>query len=83
MNLKLVATIGAIILILALSVGVGVKMMQKSEGYKAESQTFYTFEPHIMFGCSRYDAFRRIEAKPMEVKVVKPIAGNINSNPIK
>lgn len=54
------AAVGA--LILALTVGIGVKMTQKAEGYKAQDdQNFYSFEPHITFGCARYDAFRKIE----------------------
>jgi hypothetical protein len=53
---KIILIIGAVLLFLALSVGVGVKLTQKTEGYKAQDdQTFYSFEPHFFIGgCATY-----------------------------
>lgn len=73
---KIVGYIGAILLILAITVGVGIKMTQKAEGYKANGdQYFYSFEPHWV-GCARYDAFRI----PSEVKIVNQPVSNTTSN---
>jgi hypothetical protein len=42
-------------IILALTIGVGVKLTQKAEGYKAQTQNFHTFEPHSFIGgCYSY-----------------------------
>jgi len=69
---KIIGYIGAILLILALTVGVGVKMTQKAEGYKANEQNFYTFEPHFFAGgCARYEAFRKPDAKVEKESVKK------------
>jgi hypothetical protein len=56
MNLKLILAIGAILFCLALSIGFGVKLAQKAEGYKAnDDQTFNSFEPHFFIGgCATY-----------------------------
>lgn len=70
---KIIAYIGAGLLILALCVGVAVKMVQKAEGYKAETQNFYSFEYHpLIGGCARYDAFKKPEfKKEAPIKEVK------------
>jgi len=51
MNLKLVAMIGAIILIVAVAGGVGWKLTQKSEGYKATGDQ-YNARVEPRFGCA-------------------------------
>jgi len=66
--LKLMGYLGAGLLILALTIGVGVKLASKNEGYKAETQNFYSFDYHPLFGCARYDALR----KPDKVKQIPP-----------
>jgi hypothetical protein len=70
---RIIGYVGAALLILALTVGVGVKMTQKAEGYKANNdQNFYSFEPHFFIGgCARYDAFRKSDAKAEKVEVKK------------
>lgn len=62
---KYIGYIGVGLLILALTVGVGIKMTQKAEGYKANEQNFYTFEPHFVLpGCAHYNAYPKVkEAK--------------------
>lgn len=61
MNLKIIGYTVVVILGLALAIGVGVKLTQKAEGYKAQDdQFFYSFEPHFFIGgCARYDATRQ------------------------
>ena len=67
---KIIGYIGAGLLILALTVGVGIKLTQKAEGYKAEEQNFYSFEPHFFVGgCARYDATRKDDARMVKPKV--------------
>ena len=51
MNLKLIGMIGAIILIVAIAGGVGIKLLQKSEGYKATGDQ-YNMKAEPRFGCS-------------------------------
>jgi hypothetical protein len=55
MNWKIIGYIGAGLLILALTIGIGVKMTQKTEGYKGGN--FFTFEPHMgmIGGCANYN----------------------------
>lgn len=71
MNLKLVAYIVAFLFVLVIVGGVGYKLVQRSEGYKAEKQEFYSFEPHIIGGCAMYKAYQRAE-KPKVKPIVKP-----------
>lgn len=69
---KIIGYVGAALIILALTIGIGVKMTQKAEGYKADEQNFYTFEPHFMFGgCARYDAIRKPDAKVEKKQEIK------------
>ena len=59
MNLKILAYIGAGLLILALTVGLGVKLTQKAEGYKASGNQYFQtneFRPLIGFGCMHIPA---------------------------
>ncbi len=76
MQLKTVAIIGAILLILALSVGVGFKMIQTSESQKAELIDNKTFEPHFFIGgCASYRvmmAQREAKTKPAKKTPGKP-----------
>jgi hypothetical protein len=70
---KIIGIVGAILMILALTVGIGVKMTQKAEGYKANNdQNFYSFEPHFFVGgCARYDTFRKPDKVEKKVEVKK------------
>lgn len=62
--LKVIGYIGAGLLILALTVGIGIKLTQKAEGYRAQEQNFYSFEPHFFVGgCARYEATRKPDDK--------------------
>lgn len=72
MYLKIIGYIGAGLLILVLIGGIGWKIIGKTEGYKAQEQNFYSFEPHFMFGgCARYNVFRKPEVKPTVKPTVK------------
>lgn len=51
MNLKLIGMIGAIILIVAIAGGVGIKLLQKAEGYKATGDQF-NMRAEPRFGCA-------------------------------
>ena len=51
MNLKLIAMIGAILLIVAIAGGVGWKLVQKAEGYKASGNQYFV-SPEPRFGCA-------------------------------
>ena len=69
MNLRTIGIICAVILVLALSVGLGFKIMQKTEGYKADTQEFYSFEPHFFVGgCASY---RVMQAESQKRKVIR------------
>ncbi len=69
--LKILGFIGAGLIILALTIGIGVKMTQKAEGYKAQDdQFFYSFDYHpFIGGCARYDAFRKREESAQQKQV--------------
>ncbi len=55
MNIKLIAIIGAIILILAVAGGIYTVFNRTTETYKAKEQIYHTFEPHFIFGgCAHY-----------------------------
>lgn len=77
---KIIGYVLAGLLGLALIIGVGIKITQKAEGYKAETQTFYTFEPHYLFGCARYEAFKK---STEGVKSVSKPVSVVNSSPVK
>lgn len=48
---KVIGYVGAGLVILALAIGLGVKLTQKTEGYKSNrDQSFYTVQPR--FGCA-------------------------------
>ena len=51
MNLKMIGTIGAVILIVAVAGGVGWKLMQKAEGYKSSGDQF-NMRAEPRFGCA-------------------------------
>ena len=69
---KIIGYVLAGLLGLALIVGVGIKITQKAEGYKANGdQYFYSFEPHWV-GCARYTAFGKPDVEPVIKPVVKP-----------
>lgn len=51
MNLKLISMIGAILLIVAVAGGVGWKLIQKTEGYKASGDQYFV-SPEPRFGCA-------------------------------
>lgn len=54
---RLLGYVAVGLIILALSIGLGVKITQKAEGYKATTQNFYTSENHFLFpGCAYYRA---------------------------
>jgi hypothetical protein len=68
MSIKTIAQIGAILLILAVAIGLGWKLVQRTnnESQRAdEIQNFnYVFEPHFgIAGCARYIAPERMIAK--------------------
>ena len=67
---KIIGYIGVGLLIIALCVGLTIKITQKAEGYKADTQNFYSFEYHpFLGGCARYDAFRQGNAPAQEKQV--------------
>lgn len=75
MNFKIIGYIGAGLLILVLIGGIGWKLIAKTEGYRAQEQNFYSFEPHYIGigGCARYEATRKpdstvVKAAKIEVK---------------
>jgi len=51
MNIKHIVMIGAIILIVAIAGGLGIKLMQKSEGYKSSGDQ-YNARVEPRFGCA-------------------------------
>jgi len=62
--LKIIGYVAAGLLILVLIGGVGYSLVRKTEGYKAEEQNFYSFEPHFFIGgCARYDATKKDDAR--------------------
>jgi len=71
------------LLCLALVVGVGIKLVQKSEGYKAnDDQVFYSFDYHpFLGGCARYDAFRKSDIEESKVRVKKEIPPKVIKKP--
>ena len=63
---RLIGIGGGILLILVITGAVGWKIIGKSEGYRAEEQTFNSFEPHFFIGgCARYDAYRKPDIEPI------------------
>lgn len=70
MNIKLILTLGAIILFLVVAVGAYVFITRTTETYKAKEQYYHTNEPHfgfLSFGCASF----RVEQEKAE-KVKKP-----------
>ncbi len=52
---KYIGYIAGGLLILVLIGGVGFILVRRTEGYKADKQTFQTFEPHFFIGgCATY-----------------------------
>ena len=70
MNLKIIIYIVSGLFILVLIGGVGYSIVRKTEGYRADNQEFYSFEPHILGGCAMYKAYQKAEKKP----IIKPEA---------
>jgi hypothetical protein len=69
MNFKIIGYIAAILLILAVSVGIGWKLIQKSESQKAHEIVNYNYDFHPLFGiagCARYMAPEKMltDARP-------------------
>ena len=70
--LKIIGYVGAGLLILVLIGGVGWKIVQKAEGYKADTQNFYSVDYHpLVGGCLRYDALKMPEKPKPEPKPIK------------
>lgn len=76
MNWRTIGIICGVILLLAISVGITWKMIQKSESYKADQQEFYTCEPHFFIGgCASYRVMQDTAAKKKVLKnnPIKPV----------
>ena len=74
---KIIGYIAGELLLLVLIGGIGWKIIGKTEGYRAEEQNFYSFEPHFFVGgCARYDATKKDDARMVKkmpkVEVKKP-----------
>ena len=54
MNIKVIAIILAIVVVIAVGAGIYVAMTKTSESQKAGVIPNFTFEPHQMFGCANY-----------------------------
>ena len=85
MNLKTVGIIIGVILFIFLLGIVGFKMTEKTEGYKAENQEFYSLEPHygLFGGCATYKVMQAEKANRQVIrKGVKP-KQDLKAAPIK
>lgn len=72
MNFKIIGYIGAGLLILVLIGGIGWKLIAKTEGYRAQEQNFYSFEPHFFLpGCANYNVIKENTVKKGEVPAQK------------
>jgi len=59
MNLKLIGTILGALAFLVIIGALGWKVVGKTEGYRADEQTFQSFEPHYFIGgCASYKVMR-------------------------
>jgi hypothetical protein len=69
---KIIGYIALGLLLLVLIGGIGWKLIGKTEGYRAEEQSFYSFEPHFFIGgCARYDATRKDDSRMVKKAEVK------------
>jgi len=73
MNLKLIGMIGAILLIVAVAGGVGWKLIQKSEGYKATGDQYFV-SPEPRFGCASAKVYF------YGGKIDKPVSNPVSDN---
>jgi hypothetical protein len=79
MNLKMIGTIGAVILIVAVAGGVGWKLTQKAEGYKATGDQF-NMRAEPRFGCATLQV--NFNGKDFKESVSSPDSVNSGSNPL-
>ena len=71
---KIIGYIALGFFLLVIIGGVGWKIIGKTEGYRAEEQTFNSFEPHFFIGgCARYDAYRKPDKPINKVEVKKEV----------
>mgnify|MGYP001209217160 CR=1 FL=1 len=73
MNIKMIAMIGAILLIIAVAGGVGWKLTQKAEGYKATGDQF-NMRAEPRFGCATLKVY--FYGKDSKEVVNSPDSGN-------